>query len=191
MGLENLANSLDCTTKEARKYKANFLDGLPGSKKFIKEVMAKITKTGMVQNRYGRKYWIPEDFAYAGINYLVQGTSADIMSERMIAVHDYLKDKKSALIMQVHDELLVEVAKGEEEVVERIRTLMEENSIGIPLLVDVEIHDPSWAHVMDADKAIREAQYPADREKEQLEDHYCTWRQKYEDLVKTEEVIVL
>ena len=68
---------------------------------------------------------------------------------------------------------------------------MEENSIGIPLLVDVEIHDPSWAHVVDADKAVREAQYPADREKEQLEDHYCTWRQKYEDLVKTEEVIVL
>ena len=44
---------------------------------------------------------------------------------------------------------------------------------------------------MDADKAIREAQYPADREKEQLEDHYCTWRQKYQDLVETEEVIVL
>ena len=191
LGLENLANSLDCTIKEARKYKANFLDGLPGSKKFIKSVMSKIVKTGTVQNRYGRKYWIPEDFAYAGINYLVQGTSADIMSERMIAVHDYLKDKKSALIMQVHDELLVEVAKGEEEVVERVRTLMEENSIGIPLLVDVEIHDPSWAHVVDADKAIQEAQYPADGEKEQLEGHYCIWRQKYEDLDKTEEVEVL
>jgi DNA polymerase I-like protein with 3'-5' exonuclease and polymerase domains len=198
LGLENLANSLDCSIKEARTYKANFLDGLPGSKQFIKDVMAKITKTGVVQNRYGRKYWIPTDFSYAGINYLVQGTSADIMSERMIAIHDYLGDKKSALLMQVHDELLVEVADGEADVVNNIRNLMEENSIGIPLLVDVEIHDPSWAHVVDADK-IKEAQYPAEREKEQriknsaitYWNHHCIWRQKYEELVNTEEVVLL
>lgn len=185
LGLSNLANSLDCTVSEAKTYKADFLNGLPGSKEFIRSVMNKINLTGMVQNRYGRKYWLPKDFSYAGINYLVQGTSADIMSERMVAIHSYLRDKKSALIMQVHDELLVEVAKGEEYVVEHIRTLMEENSIGVPLRVDVEIHDPSWAHVVDADK-IKEAQYPAERAKEQTVslDHECEWKEKYHRLEK-------
>jgi DNA polymerase-1 len=185
LGLSNLANSLDCTVPEAKTYKADFLNGLPGSKEFIRSVMNKINLTGMVQNRYGRKYWLPKDFSYAGINYLVQGTSADIMSERMVAIHSYLRDKKSALIMQVHDELLVEVAKGEEHVVEQIRTLMEENSIGVPLRVDVEIHDPSWAHVVDADK-IKEAQYPAERDKEQTVslDHECEWKEKYHRLEK-------
>lgn len=185
LGLSNLANSLDCTVSEAKTYKADFLNGLPGSKEFIRSVMNKINLTGMVQNRYGRKYWLPKDFSYAGINYLVQGTSADIMSERMVAIHSYLWDKKSALIMQVHDELLVEVAKGEEYVVEHIRTLMEENSIGVPLRVDVEIHDPSWAHVVDADK-IKEAQYPAERAKEQTVslDHECEWKEKYHRLEK-------
>ena len=186
LGLENLANSLDCTIGEAKTYKANFLSGLKGSKKFIRSVMDKISRTGLVQNRYGRKYWIPKDFSYAGINYLVQGTSADIMSERMIAVHEYLQDKKSALIMQVHDELLVEVADGEEVVVENIRRLMEENSLDIPLLVDVEIHDPSWAHVMDADK-LKEAQYPAERAREETIslEHECEWKEKYETLIAT------
>jgi DNA polymerase I len=185
LGLSNLANSLDCTVSEAKTYKADFLNGLPGSKEFIRSVMNKINLTGMVQNRYGRKYWLPKDFSYAGINYLVQGTSADIMSERMVAIHSYLRDKKSALIMQVHDELLVEVVKGEEYVVEHIRTLMEENSIGVPLRVDVEIHDPSWAHVVDAYK-IKEAQYPAERAKEQTVslDHECEWKEKYHRLEK-------
>lgn len=182
LGLSNLANSLDCTVSEAKTYKADFLNGLPGSKEFIRSVMNKINLTGMVQNRYGRKYWLPKDFSYAGINYLVQGTSADIMSERMVAIHNYLRDKKSALIMQVHDELLVEVVKGEEYVVEHIRTLMEENSIGVPLRVDVEIHNPSWAHVDN----IKEAQYPAERAKEQTVslDHECEWKEKYHRLEK-------
>ena len=191
LGLSNLANSLDCTVAEAKTYKADFLSGLPGSKDFIRSVMNKIGLTGMVQNRYGRKYWLPKDFAYAGINYLVQGTSADIMSERMVAIHDYLRDKKSALIMQVHDELLVEVAKGEEYVVPQIRTLMEENSLDIPLRVDVEIHDPSWAHVVDADK-IKEAQYPAERAREETIslDHECEWKEKYETLAEMKEVVL-
>ena len=190
LGLSNLANSLDCTVPEAKTYKADFLNGLPGAKEFIRSVINKINLTGMVQNRYGRKYWLPKDFSYAGINYLVQGTSADIMSERMVAIHSYLRDKKSALIMQVHDELLVEVAKGEEYVVPQIRSLMEENSIGVPLLVDVEIHNPSWAHVVDADK-IKEAQYPAERAKEQVVylDHECEWKEKYNRLKKELESI--
>ena len=147
--------------------------------------MKKITLTGMVQNRYGRKYWIPKDFAYAGINYLVQGTSADIMSERMIAVHEYLKDKKSSLIMQVHDEILLEVATGEEYIVDSVKNLMEENSLGISLLVDVEIHDPSWAHVRDVSK-VDEEQEPEPNVQELLEEiqklnvDIDYWKAKYE-----------
>jgi hypothetical protein len=64
----------------------------------------------------------------------------------MNAVYEYLLDKESNLIMQVHDEIIVEVRDGEEYVIEEIRSIMEVNSLNIPLLVDVETHEPSWAH---------------------------------------------
>jgi len=109
------------------------------------------------------------------------------MSERMIAVHEYLKDKKSSLIMQVHDEILLEVATGEEYIIKSVKDLMEENSLGISLLVDVEIHDPSWAHVRSVSK-VDEEQEPEPNVQELLKEiqklnvDIDYWKAKYESI---------
>ena len=77
---------------------------------------------------------------------MVQGTSADILNERMIKVHEYLQDKKSNLLLQVHDEIICEVHESEVEVLPfEIQKIMEENSLDIPLRVDIDICTPSWA----------------------------------------------
>jgi DNA polymerase I-like protein with 3'-5' exonuclease and polymerase domains len=64
----------------------------------------------------------------------------------MIKVYDYLKDKKSNMLLQVHDEIVCEIHDDEiREVPLQIQALMEENSLNIPLKVDIDVCDGSWA----------------------------------------------
>ena len=114
--------------------------------RFFNSVVKTIKTEGRVRNKYGRVYRVPSEFGYKGVNYLIQGTSADIMSERMVAVAKYLKDKQSNLLLQVHDEIICEVHKDEvDEVAPKVKELMKENSLNIPLEVDMEVCYPSWA----------------------------------------------
>ena len=146
IGKARLANQLNVSEKEAFQYKKKYFAGISGSKSFIDKVSRTVATRGWVKNRYGRKYVIPEDLAYKGVNYLVQGTSADILNERIIKTHEYLKTKKSRILLQVHDEIICEIPNEEiREVPHEIQRLLEENSLGIPLKVDVEVCDPSWA----------------------------------------------
>jgi DNA polymerase-1 len=105
-----------------------------------------IERRGWVQNKFGRIYKVPSDKGYKAVNYLIQGTSADLLSERMIVVSEYLEDKKSTMLLQVHDEIICEIHKDEaHEVVPYVKKLLEINSLNIPLQVDLEVCDPSWA----------------------------------------------
>jgi len=146
IGKDKLALQLNTTPILAADYKNTYLQNMKGSRRFFNSVVRTIKTEGMVRNKYGRIYRVPNEFGYKGVNYLIQGTSADIMSERMVAVAKYLKDKKSNLLLQVHDEIICEVHKDEvDEVAPKIKELMKENSLNIPLEVDMEVCYPSWA----------------------------------------------
>jgi DNA polymerase-1 len=146
IGKARLANQLNVSEKEAFQYKKRYFAGIAGSKSFIDKVSRTVVTRGWVKNRYGRKYVIPADLAYKGVNYLVQGTSADILNERIIKTHEYLKTKKSRILLQVHDEIICEIPDDEiRDVPDAVQKILEENSLGIPLRVDVEVCDPSWA----------------------------------------------
>lgn len=146
IGKDKLAQQLKTTPNEAAKYKKEYFANIDGSKKFFDTVVRMIEHRGWVQNKFGRVYKVPSDKGYKAVNYLIQGTSADLLSERMIAVSEYLEDKKSIMLLQVHDEIICEIHKDEaSEVVPAIKELLEENSLNIPLHVDLEICDPSWA----------------------------------------------
>ena len=146
IGRQKLALQLNTTPHEAGRYKATYLENMKGSRRFFNNVVRTIERKGWVRNKYGRIYKVPSEVAYRGVNYLIQGTSADIMNERMVAIHNYLKDKQSNLLLQVHDEIICEIHNDEiEEVAPKIRELMIENSLNIPLEVDMELCEPSWA----------------------------------------------
>jgi len=136
--------------QQAADYKKQYFKGLKGSREFFEKVIRVVSNRGWIKNRYGRLYIVPKDLAYKGVNYLVQGTSADILSERMIEVDKYFRDKKSNILVQVHDEIICEVHNDElEEVAPHVQTLLQENTLGIPLEVDVEVCSPSWATKQD------------------------------------------
>ena len=146
IGKDKLAMQLNTTPELAADYKKTYLENMKGSKRFFNSVVKTIKTEGRVRNKYGRVYRVPSEFGYKGVNYLIQGTSADIMSERMVAVAKYLKDKQSNLLLQVHDEIICEVHKDEvDEVAPKVKELMKENSLNIPLEVDMEVCYPSWA----------------------------------------------
>tara|TARA_R110000824_G_scaffold401764_1_gene615206 strand:- start:13310 stop:15598 length:2289 start_codon:yes stop_codon:yes gene_type:complete len=145
IGNDLLAKQLSTTKSEASKYKKRYLDEMPGSNEFIRGVMKAVSERGWVKNRFGRVYVIPKKEAYKGINYLVQGTSADILNERLIEIGKYLSTKKSNMLLQVHDEVILEISDDETDIIPELLTIMQTNTLGIPLFCDVEICEGSWA----------------------------------------------
>ena len=119
---------------------------LQNNKDFFDKVVETVSSRGWIRNRYGRYYRISPELAYKGVNYLVQGTSADLLSERMLIINDHLKNTKSNMLLQVHDEIICEIHNSELETLPfEIKTLLEQNSLDIPLRVDMELCFPSWA----------------------------------------------
>ena len=146
IGSKKLAVQLGTTSAKALQYKKQYFAGLKGSKEFFDKVVQTVLIKGQLKNRYGRVYKIPQNLGYKGVNYLVQGTSADILNERMVEVESYLQGTKSRLLLQVHDEVICEVHNDDLAIVPyKIKALMEQNSLNIPLYVDMEVCDPSWA----------------------------------------------
>ena len=142
--------TVDEAKKEAKKYRDEYFANMKGSKQFLQQVIETVKNRGWIRNRFGRIYRIEKDFGYKGVNYLVQGTSADIMNERIVEVDKYLADKKSNILLQVHDELILEVHESEiNEVPYEVKKIMEVNSLDIPLRVEVEEFPHSWAYKED------------------------------------------
>ena len=153
IGSQKLSQQLRTSQKDAASYKKKYLDSIEGSRTFIKGVMEAVERSCWIKNRFGRVYKIPMEMSYKGVNYLVQGTSADILNERLIEVHKFLEDKQSNVLLQVHDEIICEIHDTELEYVpEEIVSLMQINSLDIPLFVDKEVCIPSWASKIDFDK---------------------------------------
>ena len=153
LGNKRLAQQLSTTTDQAKAYKQQYFNNIHGSRSFINRVISTVESRGWIKNRYGRIYKIDNTLGYKGVNYLVQGTSADILNERMIYVHEYLKDKKSNILLQVHDEIICEIHDDEiRELPQQIQLILEANSLDIPLKVDIDVCNGSWATKTDWSK---------------------------------------
>ncbi len=145
-----LSQQMQTTMPKAAQYKKRYLDSITGAKEFIDGVEKAVEDRGWIKNRYGRVYKVLPEFSYKGVNYLVQGTSADILNERLIEISEFLADKKSRMLLQVHDEIIFEIHNTEmDSIIEPIVNLMQSNSLNIPLFVDQEICTPSWANKQD------------------------------------------
>lgn len=152
-----LSQDLSITRKEAARYIDNYFETYPGIKKFLDGCVADAKEKGYAVTLYGRRRPVPElkssnfmqrNFGErVAMNAPIQGTAADIIKIAMIGVHGELKKRglKSRLILQVHDELLIEAEKSEvEEVREILKEQMEHAaSLSVPLLVDMHTGE-SW-----------------------------------------------
>ena len=104
---------------------------------------------GYIFNRFKRRYWVDPNRAYVGVNYLVQGSSADIVKNRMNACAKWLRenDCESRMLTQVHDEMIFEIAEEEESWVPfKLKEIMEERQIDTFLPVELSRGAMSWAN---------------------------------------------
>lgn len=152
MGEFSLSQDLHISLKEAKAYIDDYLGSYPNVKKYMKDTVDFAKEHGYVKTMFGRRRDIPElkssnyqtrSFGErAAMNTPVQGTAADIIKLAMINVSRRLKQEnlKSRLILQVHDELIVEAEKTEVDQVCRILTTEMENaaSLLVPLKVDMQ-----------------------------------------------------
>jgi DNA polymerase-1 len=131
-----LAKDLNISKKEAQAYIDSYFATYPGIKQFLDDTVENAKKEGMIRTMFGRIRPVPElsssNFMQrqfgerVAMNSPIQGTAADIIKIAMIRVHDRLlrEKRKSKLLLQVHDELLIETAENEKDDV--IRLLEEE-----------------------------------------------------------------
>lgn len=97
----------------------------------FKTTMARIKKTaeqrGYLRNFYGRRLQFSDKrFSYQATNHLIQSSCADMLKFAMNKIDEYLLDKESKMLLQIHDELVIEVREGEEYILPEIKRMMEE-----------------------------------------------------------------
>lgn len=148
-----LSEDLSISRKEAAAYIEQYFETYPQVKQFIDSLVKEAKKNGYAVTLYGRRRPVPELFSSnfmqrsfgerVAMNSPIQGTAADIIKIAMIRVFERLKKEglKSKLILQVHDELLIETALEEEE---QVRMILEEemvhaSSLAVELEIDLHV----------------------------------------------------
>ncbi len=148
-----LSQDLSITRKEAQEYIAQYFKTYPGIKRFLDTAVEDAKKNGYVTTMFGRRRPVPElqssNFMQrsfgerVAMNAPIQGTAADIIKIAMNRVNECLRSRhmRSRLILQVHDELLVETAKEELEEVRQIMVREMQQAASMKVRLEVDIHD--------------------------------------------------
>ena len=157
MSAFGLAQNLGIERRMASHYIDEYFARYPGVRTYMEAKRAEAHEKGYVETAFGRRLWIPEIASSrkpvqaaaerAAINAPMQGTAADLIKKAMIAVDDWLRSEglRTKLILQVHDELILEAPADEAELVKaRVPELMAGvASLSVPLVAEVGMGD-SW-----------------------------------------------
>ena len=157
MSAFGLAKQLNIGRKQAAEYIELYFQRYPGVQDYMNQVRHSAAEKGYVETHFGRRLYLPEINSRNGmrrqaaertaINAPMQGTAADIIKLAMINVDNWLRNQKlkSRMIMQVHDELVLEVPQSEhQQVIIGIKECMENAaSLQVKLVVDVGVGD-NW-----------------------------------------------
>lgn len=157
MSAFGLAKQLNIGRKQAAEYIELYFQRYPGVQDYMNQVRHSAAEKGYVETHFGRRLYLPEINSRNGmlrqaaertaINAPMQGTAADIIKLAMINVDNWLRNQRlnSRMIMQVHDELVLEVPESEhKQVIIGIKECMENAaSLQVKLVVDVGVGD-NW-----------------------------------------------
>lgn len=147
-----LSQDLSISPKEAKAYIDEYFKTYPGIKSFLDKMVSDAKEKGYCETLFGRRRPVPElkstnfnqrSFGErVAMNSPIQGTAADIIKYAMINVYDALKAKglKSKLILQIHDELLIEVREGETDEVREILSHEMQNVCDLAVKLEIDLH---------------------------------------------------
>jgi DNA polymerase-1 len=148
----SLSQDIGVTVAEARDYMERYFDTYQGVRQYMTDVVEQAKERGYVETLWHRRRALPElkssNFNLrafgerVALNMPIQGTAADIIKLAMVRVYRRLKDEGLAarLIMQVHDELIVECPEAEQETVQRLLTEEMERVVSLAVPLRAEAH---------------------------------------------------
>lgn len=162
IGAFSLSKDIGVTVAEAKRYIKNYLDNFPKVSEFMDKTVDDGIKNGYVTTLFGRRRYIPELSASnkvlqafgkrAAMNAPIQGAAADIIKIAMVRVYKKFReeDLDARLILQVHDELIIEAAEKDKDRAEKILKDEMENAVklAVPMTVDVN-SGRSWYEAKD------------------------------------------
>ena len=149
IGPFGLANRLDINQGEAKEIIVTYFERFPKVKQYISDTLAGARNTGYVSTLLGRRRYLPDlkskNFSVRSnaerqaINMPIQGTAADMIKVAMINIHNKIRSQKAKIkmLLQVHDELVFEIAAKEEQKAKRM--IVEEMQNALPLSVPVGV----------------------------------------------------
>ena len=147
-----LSQDLSISTKEAKKYIDEYFKTYPGIKLFLDKLVTDAKNKGYCESMFGRRRPVPElkssNFMQrsfgerVAMNSPIQGTAADIIKYAMVNVYDRLKREglKSKLILQIHDELLIETHNDEVEEVRKVLSEEMQNACELAVRLEIDLH---------------------------------------------------
>ena len=153
-----LSQQIKCGRKEAQDYIDNYLKKYKGIKTFMDDIVKKAEEEGFVETAFGRRRYVPElksnnyvvrQFGTrVAMNTPIQGTAADIMKIAMNNVYDGLKNLDAKIVLQVHDELILEVKEEEKEQAKEIlkNSMEKATKLDVPLKVELS-EGKSWVEL--------------------------------------------
>lgn len=153
-----LARNLHISRKEAGDYISRYFERYPGVRAFMDKVVAEVHETGYVTTMFGRRRELPaiksRNFNQRmlaermAMNTPIQGTAADVIKLAMIAAYRKLREAgvKSRILLQVHDELVLEVKESEIETVQAILHEAMEHVVSLSVPLSIDVHwGRNWA----------------------------------------------
>lgn len=152
-GLGAIHRQLKISEEAAQALNRGYYEAFPKVLEYQKWIEKQLDLYGFVENIFGRRYYIQDrSLYYKTYNYMIQGGCADLMKQKEIALHEFLKDKKSKMLLPIHDEMQVAITDDERWIVPHIKAIMDDNDsyIGtLPMLCDIEWTHTNWAEKED------------------------------------------
>jgi DNA polymerase I len=149
IGVESFARQQGITIAESQEFDEGYRRAYPGVERFMNRMQRTVNErahlgVGHIYTPWGRRHAVEVDAAYRGVNYLIQGTAADLLKQKIVdldaaGLMDYF-------VLPVHDELIWDVPKDEvEEFTKALAPVMEEHErFCVPITIGVDILENRW-----------------------------------------------
>lgn len=152
-GVRKVAKILECSDAEAAEFVEAFDARLPGISTFMARMMTRAERDGKIVNPFGRVYYLDRHYSYRAVNYLIQGSAADVLKRTMIRLDGLFRRRwpGAQQLLPLHDELIIEVPRRyhSKRLMREIMAEMQRDSAVVrvprPLPVSMKLTTTSWA----------------------------------------------
>lgn len=147
-GAAKAAEALEITLDNAQALNTGFEEAFPLLVTYSQDVIEMGNYHGYVENVYGRRYYLSKSYMmYKLGNYLIQGGTADDFKGKMILIDEFLVSNNclSRMIHPIHDEIIMDIADGEDWVLDAVKKIIEHTpAVNVPIVAEVSITTTTW-----------------------------------------------